>query len=53
MDDNLFAELKESLVQAKDIRSGRLEARRESPRVLRRLHFLREWSHEQEQQVFP
>lgn len=25
----------------------------ESPRVLRRLHFLREWSHEQEQQVFP
>src|SRR5690625_6624162 len=28
MDDNLFAELKESLVQAKDIRSGRLEARR-------------------------
>lgn len=28
MDDNLFAELQESLVQAKDIRSGRLEARR-------------------------
>ncbi len=25
----------------------------ESHRVLRRLHFLREWSHEQEQQVFP
>jgi len=25
----------------------------ESHRVLRRLQFLREWSHEQEQQVFP
>jgi len=25
----------------------------ESPRVLRRLHFLRECSHEQDQQVFP
>jgi len=24
----------------------------ESNRVLRRLHFLREWSHEQEQQIF-
>ena len=29
------------------------KARIESPRVLRRLQFLREWSHEQEQQVFP
>lgn len=30
-----------------------VQTKPESPRVLRRLRFLREWSHEQEQQVFP
>jgi hypothetical protein len=28
------------------------KAKFESPRELRRLHYLREWSHEQDEQVF-